>query len=109
MRQVASVEELPDRRPHDPDSTLGGKPPDQLVKRCVGLVLEHPEDEVGMGIEYRASRLALPAGPNVSPCARFSRAQLPAVEMPIENRAAAWCVDSPSSIAATTRSRRSSE
>jgi hypothetical protein len=66
MRQVAPVEELPNRRPHDPDGALCGKPIDQLVEGRVRLVLEHTEDEVGMRIEYRASRLALLARPNVA-------------------------------------------
>jgi hypothetical protein len=42
-----------------------------------------------------------------SPVDRFSRAQAPAVAIPIENRAAAWRVDIPSSTAAITRSRKS--
>ena len=42
-----------------------------------------------------------------APVERFRRAQAPAVATPIENRAAAWCVDIPPSTAAITRSRKS--
>ncbi len=41
------------------------------------------------------------------PVERFSRAQAPAVAIPIENRAAAWRVDIPPSTAAITCSHKS--
>jgi len=71
-----------------------------------GACLSVPKMKLACGSSTEPFGLPCLGGATL-PVARFSRAQAPAVAMPIENRAAAARVDIPPSIAETTRSRKS--
>jgi hypothetical protein len=106
MRHVAPVEELPNRRGHNLYRSLLRKTFGDLLQRDVGHLVDQREDEVRMRVENRSLRLTLLAA-LTAPVDRFSRAQAPAVAIPMQNRDAACRVDIPPSTAIITRSRKS--
>ena len=66
MRQLAPVEELPNRRRDHAHAAFRGQPLHHLLKRRVGLALQCLQDEGLMRIEHRALGLALLGRPDVA-------------------------------------------